>query len=118
MYRNLSKKEKQSKLAQARKRAILWSSQEQRRKNLQAIAPVAQLSTATAPIFYPAASELSSDDLLSKPSPIKQNTPATTIAALQASISDLQEQREQLDITIRVLQNRLDYLLSTTSQEQ
>ena len=32
MYRNLSKKEKQSKLAQARKRAILWSSQEQTQK--------------------------------------------------------------------------------------
>lgn len=119
MYRNLSKKEKQSKLAQARKRAILWSSQEQRRKNLQATEPVAQLSTTTTtPIFYPAASELSNDDLVSKPIPLKQNTPATTIAALQASISDLQEQREQLDITIRVLQHRLNYLLSITSQDE
>ncbi len=118
MYSKLSKKEKQSKLAQARKRAILWSSQEQRRKNLQASAPVAQLSTLTAPIFYPAASELTSDDILTKPSPVKPNTPATTIAALQASLSDLLEQREQLDITIRVLQHRLEYLLSTTSHDE
>ena len=58
----------------------LWSTQEQRGKTLQATAPVAQLSTSTAPILYPASSELTKNDLLTKPSPIKP-APATTIIA-------------------------------------
>ncbi len=106
MYAHLTKKEKAKKLALARKRAILWSAQERRKKQLQASVPVVQPSSLVEPIFYPAYSEL-------------PNTPSVpqTIPALQATISDLLHQQEQLEITIRVLTGRLDTLLQQAQQE-
>lgn len=55
IYAHLSTKEKQKELvALARKGAILWSTQDKRKRQLQASAPVAQLLTSVDPIFYPA----------------------------------------------------------------
>ena len=117
MYKHLSKKEKQKKLAQAKRRAVLWSIQEQRRKTLQTTVSLEQLSTTTtvpSPTkevdnFFPALSEpiqtTSSVDSSSEP----------TIAALTAIIHDLIEQRHKLDITIQVLNRRLQEILSQRS---
>ena len=116
MYAHLTKKEKQKKLALARKRAILWSSQEQRKKQLQATAPVLHLPSSVEPPFYPAYSDPPPE---LPPSLTNTSIPDnTTIAALQASISDLLEQREQLDITIRVLSRRLEALLAQTRRHE
>ena len=102
MYAHLTKKEKQKKLALARKRVILWSSQEQHKRQLQATAPVSHLPSSVDPPFYPAYSDPPPSEL--PPSLANSSIPDnTTIAALQASITDLLEQREQLEITIRVL---------------
>lgn len=106
MYAHLTKKEKAKKLALARKRAILWSAQERRKKLLQASVPVVQPSSSVEPIFYPAYSEL----------PNTASVPQT-IPALQTTISDLLQQQEQLEITIRVLTRRLDTLLQQTQNE-
>lgn len=113
MYAHLTKREKQKKLAQARKRVILWSSQEQRKRSLKATASLAKMSTATFPIFYPAETELPPEQIAAKPSPMMTGN-TTPIAALQATIDDLKEQRAQLDISIQVLKCHLDALLSTS----
>ena len=114
MYNHLSKKEKQKKLAQARKRAVLWSIQEQRCKTLKTTKSLERLSTSTTlhsptqevEIFYPA---------LTEPQTTARALQASdsTVAALTATISDLQEQRRQLDITIQVLTRRLNDILSS-----
>ena len=85
MYKHLSKKEKQKKLAQARKRAVVWSAKEQRLKTLKTTASLEKFSTSkTSPIptqetdtFYPAIFEL---DLNYNP-PVAEPTDIT-IAAL------------------------------------
>ncbi len=111
---SFNKKRKTTKLALARKCAILWSAQEKRKKQLQVSVPVAQLPSSADPIFYPAQSD---------PSPVVQPTSTppesikVTISALQAALSDLYYQREQLETTIRVLTNRLDTLLQQQQNE-
>ena len=116
MYKNLSKKEKQKKLALARKRAVVWSAQEQRRKALRNTASLVKSSTPiTSPIpteetdiFYPTIS----DQTPIEDPPVSESSD-TTVAALQATLSDLLEQRRQLDITIQVLLRRLDSLTAS-----
>ena len=113
MYDHLTKKEKAKKLALARKRAILWSAQEQRKNQLQASAPVVQLPSSVEPVFYPAYSDLPTNLSTSiPPVPLKE-----TIPALQAPISDLVHQQEQLEITIHVLTRQLDTLLQIQQNE-
>ena len=118
MYNHLTKGEKKKKLAQARKRAILWSSQELRKKQLHDSTPAAQLPTTTEPrtetTFYPATSE-PPPDFYSPRTPTKSAPIDDTIAALQASLADLYFQREQIDISIQVLQRRLDALKAQQS---
>ncbi len=75
---------------------------------------VSQIPSTVEPQFYPAHSD---------PPPIYTSSPTSltdnaTIAALQASIADLLEQREQLEITIvRVLSHHLDALLAQKNNE-
>ena len=40
-----------------------------------------------------------------------------TIKAIQDTLQDLQEQRQAIDITIDVLQHRLNFLLSTVDRK-
>ena len=122
MYKHLSKKEKQKKLAQAKRRAVLWSIQEQRRKTLKTTVSLEQLSTTTtvpsptkeADNFFPA---------LSEPIPNTNSVDSSnesTITALTAIIHDITEQRRKLDITIQVLNSQLQEILSqkpSASQE-
>ena len=123
MYANLSKKEKQKKLAQARKRAVIWSMQEQRRHNLRTTQSQGRLSTSTTnpspsqevETFFPAQTE----DIHIQPEPTNIPSPLhhaniadPTVAALTATIQDLTEQRKQLDTTIQVLTRRLQDLLN------
>lgn len=112
MYAHLTKKEKQKKLALARKRAILWSSQEQRKRQIQATTPVSRTPSSVEPQFYSAHSELPPNYNTSIPS-----ADNATIAALQASIADLLEQKNQLEITIQVLYRRLDALIAQRQNE-
>ena len=120
MYKHLNKKEKQKKLAQARKLAVVWSAKEQRRKTLKTTESLEKSSTLkTSPIptqetdtFYPALSELN----------LNQNPPVAepinvTIAALQTTINDLLIQRHQLDISIQVLKRRLEHISPSTSKQ-
>ena len=115
MYKHLSKKEKQKKLAQAKRRAVLWSIQEQRRRTLKTTESLEQLSTLTtalAPtkeedIFFPAQSKS-----FQVPTTETDKNTAPTVAALTAIIQDLSEQRRKLDITIQTLNKRLQDILS------
>ncbi len=115
MYKHLSKKEKQKKLAQAKLRAVLWSIQEQRRRTLKTTESLEQLSTLTtalAPtkeedIFFPAQS-----NSFQVPTTETDKNTAPTVAALTAIIQDLSEQRRKLDITIQTLNKRLQDILS------
>ena len=120
MYKHLNKKEKQKKLAQARKLAVVWSAKEQRRKTLKTTESLEKSSTLkTSPIptqetdtFYPALSELN----LNQNPPVAEPTDVT-IAALQTTINDLLIQRHELDISIQVLKRRLEHISSSTSNQ-
>ena len=115
MYKHLSTKEKQKKLAQAKRRAVLWSIQEQRRRTLKTTESLEQLSTLTTALaptkeedtFFPARSESFQVHTIDT----DKNT-APTVAALKEIIQDLSEQRRKLDITIQVLNKRLQDILS------
>lgn len=123
MYANLSKKEKQKKLAQSRKRAVIWSVQEQRKRNLRTTQSQGRLLTSTTrpspsqevETFFPAQSDTTplrthTEDI---PLPLHYaNIADPTVAALTATIQDLTKQRRELDITIQVLTRRLQDILN------
>ena len=114
MYKHLSKKEKQKKLAQAKRRAVLWSIQEQRRRTLKTTESLEQLSTLTTALA-PTKEEDTFSPAQSESSQVHTNTDkdtAPTVAALKEIIQDLSEQRRKLDITIQVLNKRLQDILS------
>ena len=120
MYKHLSKKEKQKKLAQARKLAVVWSAREQWRKTLkttESLEKSSTLKTSSIPTqetdtFYPAIFEL----YLNYNPPLSEPTDIT-VAALQTTINDLLVQRHQLDISIQVLKGRLEHIISSTSKQ-
>lgn len=103
MFTHLTKREKQKKLALARKRAIIWSTKEQTKRALKKTTSSTTLTT----------SPIVNEFIPSEPIPHINSSAdiATTIRALEQSIDDLQIQRYNLDITISVLQQRLETLL-------
>ena len=103
MNRSLSKKEKQAKLIEARRRAILWSEREIRKRQLKTQAQIEDISlsetTDPAPPSLASYSEIVSSN-------------ENTVSSLQKTIQDLTIQRQELDITIKVLTNHLNHLLN------
>lgn len=65
-------------------------------------------------IFFPAVAEVDSD---SNPPPTHAQSDIT-ITALTATLQDLKEQRQQMDISIQVLTRRLQHLLNTHPHSQ
>ena len=111
MYSHLSKKEKRRRLAQARKRALLWSVQEQTKaafKKTSSNKPAKSTSTVL-PRTYKETLPSSQNNYYTPISLAEDNT--NTIKAIQDTLQDLQEQRQAIDITIDVLQHRLNFLL-------
>ena len=102
MYSHLSKREKQKKLALARKRAIVWSTNDQLKRALKKTTSSATLTT----------SPIVPNFTYRDPTQIEtiSNT-SQTIQALEQSIADLEIQRQHLDITLSVLRHRLNSLL-------
>ena len=117
MYSHLTKREKQKKLAQARKRAILWSAQEQTRSAIRKSSSKAQpKSTKTGHSYMDTSSDNSSTNTLpfSPPIPLQEDQ-VKTIEAIKATLKDLHEQQQSINITIDVLKQRLAFLTNTKS---
>lgn len=104
MNKPLTKKEKKIKLSEARRRAILWSEREIRNKQLRAQAQIEVISLSAT---SESATTLSRHSDLTN-LPLNDNT----ISSIQKTIQDLTIQRQELDITIKVLTNHLNHLLS------
>ena len=105
MYSHLSKKEKRKKLAQVRKRAIIWSAQQ------QTVAALKKSLSEKPKQLTPTASYKTKQD--TAPPPNKTfYTPLSlpedsvdTIQAIQQTLLDLHHQHEAIDITIYVHSN-------------
>ena len=128
MYKHLTKGEKKKKLKQARKRAIVWSAQEQLRKALK-IQSNSETETETEEIKKPAAklpptgsrTARAPRSLLTPtaPSPIQnQYTTVPTIAEIESTLQSLYQQRQHLNTTISVLQQQLLYLHSKEDEDE
>ena len=123
MYRHLTKGEKKKKLKQARKRAIVWSAQEQLRKALKIQANSEPESTelkkpaAKAPPTGSQAASASRSPLTPKAQSQNQYTTVPPIAEIEATLQSLYQQRQQLDTTIAVLQQHLLYLHSKEDED-
>ena len=121
MYSNLTKKEKKKKLAQARKRAILWSAQEQTRiavKKSTSLYKPKSAETGSKLRDTQGDSYIHPSDTLSFETPIPlEDERVKTIQALRQTLKDLQDQKQAIDITIDVLNRRLDFLLKSTKSE-
>ena len=105
MNKQYTQKEKKLKRIEARRRAILWSEQEIRKKQLKAQFNIESISISEPPEISnrpPRPSDITSSQSLSE----------TTVSSLQKTIQDLKIQRQELDITIKVLSNHLQQLLS------
>ena len=115
MKSQLTNQEKKKKRAEARRRAILWSEREIRKRQLK----TTQARVETITISDNTESESSkiaksSATILSEFSNINQQQPNENIVvSLQKTIQDLQIQKQELDTTIRVLSNYLNQILST-----
>ena len=126
MYKHLSKGEKKKKLKQARKRAIVWSAQEQLRKALkiqstsETEATEAQKPAAKLPPTRSGTASASRSLLTpTAQSPIQnQYTTVPTIAEIEATLQSLYQQRQQLNTTISVLQQQLLYLHSKEDEDE
>ena len=105
MFHHLSKKDKKQKRIEARKRAILWSEKELRKKQLRINQDrVNTLSINESP--KPSSSSISSE----VQSIISQKPTESTVSSLRQTIKDLKVQRQELDTTIRVLTNYMEQL--------
>ena len=104
MNKPLTAKEKKSKLSEARRRAILWLEKEIRKRQLKAQAKIETISISDNSESVTTLSRHS--DLTNQP--LNENT----ISSLQKTIQDLKIQRQELDITIKVLSNHLNNLLN------
>ena len=112
MYSHLSKREKLQKLAQARKRAILWSAQEQtRRANRKSSSKAQPKSSSTSKNQKLTHSGDSTTNTHSFFTPIPlQEDQTKTIKAIKLTLKDLQDQQQSISITIEVLKQRLEFL--------
>ena len=110
MNRQLTKKEKKLKRIEARRRAILWSEQEIRKRQLKTQSKIEAISISE------------TLDTSSKPSRhseiVSQSLSETTVSSLQKTISELKIQRDELDITIKVLSNHLQQLINQSQQKK
>ena len=112
MYSHLSRKEKRKKLAQARKRAIIWSAQQQivaaLKKSLSE--KPRQLTSTDSNKTKQDTAPLSNKPFYT-PLSLPENT-TDTAQAIQQTLLDLHHQQEAIDITIDVLQRCLQFFLS------
>ena len=110
MNRQLTKRKKKLKRIEARRRVIFWSEQEIRKKQLNAQSKIGAIS-----ISQPS-------DTPSKPSRYSdiasQLLSETTVPSLQKIIKDLKIQRQEQDITIKVLSNHLQQLLNNSKPKK
>ena len=117
MYSNLTKKEKKKKLAQARKRAILWSAQEQTRLSIKkSTSDLKTKSTETSTKLRDSQGDtyIHPSNTLQFETPIPlQDERIKTIQAPEQTLKDLQDQKHAIDIIIDVLSSRLDFLLKS-----
>jgi len=107
MYNHLTNKEKKVKRIEARKRAILWSERELRRRQLHTQNKVETISIRERrqlPKSIP--SEVSTI--------ISQQPKEGAVSSLQQAIQDLQVQRQELDTTIKVLTKYLNQLTANS----
>lgn len=110
MYKHLTKGEKKKKLKQARKRAIVWSAQEQLRKALKQQGISKKHEESEPEDRKPkAVSPKGSQPDQRHPN---QYTTVPTISDIEITLNTLQNQRDQLNITISVLQQQLQFLKS------
>ena len=105
MNDQLTKKELKARRTEARQRAILWSEREIRKKQLKTQARIQHISLSETPAPAPILPR--QPELISN-----QNINESTVSSLQRTIRDLTIQRQELDITIKVLTNHLNQLLS------
>ena len=123
MYKHLTKGEKKKKLRQARKRAIVWSAQEQLRKALKIQSTSESESTESKKLAAkspPTGSQTASASRsLLTPTAQSQNqyTTVPTIAEIEATLQSLYQQRQQLNTTIAVLQQQLLHLHSKEDED-
>ena len=119
IYSNLTKREKQKKLAQARKRKILWSAQEQTRLAIKTSTSfMKSKSTATEVKLRDSQGDthIHPSDTLFFETPIPlQDERVKIIQALEQTLKDLQDQKQAIDITIDVLNHHLEFLLKSKS---
>lgn len=131
MYKHLTKGEKKKKLKQAHKQAIVWSAQEQLRKALknegiskkhEESEPEDQKPKAEPPIRSQAAlltrSHLTPPTAQYNQRHPNQYTIIPTIAKIETTLHTLQQQRGQLNITISILQQHLQFLQSYTKSDE
>ena len=118
MYSHLSSKEKRRRLALARKRALLWSVQEQTKAALKKT-PSKKPATSTSTVLHRTHRESlpSLSNTYYTPIEIAEDH-TNTVKALQKTLKDLHEQRQALDITIDVLQSRLAFLTLSDQKPQ
>jgi len=116
MYKHLTKGEKKKKLKQARKRAIVWSAQEQLRKALkqQGISKKHEESEPEDRKPKAVSPKRSQPDQRHP----NQYTTVPTISDIEITLNTLQNQRDQLNITISVLQQQLQFLKSQTNIDE
>ena len=114
MYSHLSKEEKLKQLAQDRKRAIIWSVQQQISSALRKSSSKRQTkSTPTVQHRTNRETLPFSTETIYTPISLSDNQ-THAIQAIEQALQDLQEQKEAIDITIDVLQSRLQFLLSNS----
>ena len=109
MNNPLSNKDKKLKRNEARRRAILWSERELRKKQLQAQKQVETITLQE---------KLSSTDSIpSEVQTIISRQPNSgTVSSLQQTIRDLKVQRQELDTTIKVLTQYLNQLIANQAK--
>ena len=109
MKGSLTIKDKKAKLSEARKRAILWSERELRKKHLKQLQNQATTVVASAPSFDTISLEDSIPQSLKSDvsTVLSQSSTRDTIQTLSKTIQDLQIHRRELDITIKVLKKHL-----------
>ena len=125
MYSHLSKREKKKKLAQARKRAIIWSAQQQTLANLRNT--TSNQSNKAQSTTTHQTSVINREHSLKPPhtpetsfyTPISlSDNNVKTIQAIEQTLQDLHSQKEAINTTIDVLERRLRFLLNSNNPNQ
>ena len=114
MNHQLSSKEKKSKRTEARRRAILWSERELRKKQLkqtQSRVETISISEPENPLIHSSRHS----DIYSLKSHTSSLPNDATVSSLQKTLKDLKIQRQELDITIKVLTNHIQSLQNKKS---